>query len=1629
MIAETPRRPIVTTTTSSRADRRRHARKYRPRVERVEDRTLLSAVSWIGGNGDWDTGSNWSTGQVPGANDDVTINVPSIAVTHSVGNNDLVHTVTSSDPISFSSGSLTIGGASTINAAFSLSGGTLYGPGALNLNGLFSWTGGQFYGNQTVNANAGVAVSGTSGVTLNGTRFNNAGTFTWTGTGNIQFSNGVTFNNLAGATFNAQTSQTINANGSPTSTFNNAGTFTLSGTSGTTNVYAAFKNTGIVNANTGTLALNGGGLGTGTYNVPANAILEFGGQTTTLGSTSKILGAGGVTFSNLNGQDVTIESGTFSPTGPVTITNNAQFTLNSNASLTTLNLNGGASYLQGSGTVTVTSALNWQGGVMAGNGTTSVPSGSTLAISGTTSETLYRPLSLGGTGTWAGAGNEIYGGFGAVFTILSTGSFTAQNDQHFYWYQGADPVINNAGTFAKSGSGNETDINVTFNNTGTVNAATGTLSLNNGGVDSKANTVAANATLQFGGGTMRLTTPSTITGAGAVTVTHVANTTTIVNEYGTDTATGPLTVTNGGQYYYDGAAVMNVGTLNFNGNSSYLGGTGPVNVTSAMNWQGGTMNGTGSTTIATGSPAAVLTISGTTSEVLYRTLNLNGTGTWSGTGNDIYMGFGSLFSIGAAGSFTAQNDQHIYWYQGVIPTLKNAGTFTKNGSGNETDVNVLFTNTGTVNVATGTLSFNGGGSDGKTNTVAAGATLQFGGGVMILTAAATETGAGNFVVTSVTNGPGIVNNSGLYTMTGAMTIQNGGQEYFYRADSVPTLNLLGNSSILGGSLGVTVTSALNWQGGTMNGIGVTTLTATGVLNISGTGSEYLDTRTLTLAGTTNWTGTNNIYVYNGALITNTATGKFNIQNDQSISQQSGVTGTFANAGTVTKSVATNQTAISLLFTNTGTVNAQTGTLSLNNGGSSTKAMNVSAGAALQFGGGVMNMTATSTLANAGTVFVNYVNATVPQVFEAGTYSGVGTVTVENSGQLYFNKVASVATLNLINSGSYLGGSATLTVTSALNWQGGEMFDTGATTLAAAATLAISGTTTEYLDTRTLNIAGTATWAGVNNLYTYNGAVINIQATGSFTAQNDQGMLDGGGAVSTINNAGTLAKNGGTLETDFNVIVNNTGTVNAATGTLSLNFGGTNSKINTVQSGAALQFGGGITNLTSTSTVSGAGAVTFTYINGSASTSQTYEAGSFTAAGPLTITSNGQFYYNNNATGLSVATLNLNGGSTSILGGTGAVTVTANLNWQGGQMFGTGSTTVASGATLAISGTNSEYIDTYTLNNAGTATWAGANNIYGYDGAVINNMAGATFTATNDQVLVWQSGITPVFNNAGTFTKSAGSGITYLEFVWNGAGALNVQTGTVDLYEGGDISGAMTVSSGATLNFANGTSYVLEAGSSLGGAGNVGISVNTLDDYGSSTLTGGVTVSSGTVNFAASQSFGSLTMTSGAILIDPAATVTLTSGDYTQSNGSTYLDGGTIAVGATHKVNLVAGNFYGTGTINGALANATNLYVGGYQHADTLTVNGTYTQTAGTIYFDVGGAAAGQYDKLVVTGAAKFAGNASVTGISGYVPPINTVLTLITYASHTGTFASVSVSINGHGGTPTYGATSFTVKTT
>ena len=132
--------------------------------------------------------------------------------------------------------------------------------------------------------------------------------------------------------------------------------------------------------------------------------------------------------------------------------------------------------------------LNWSGGDIVA--ATTIAAGGVLNISGGSAKQWAGTLNNAGTVNWSGTGELRLGWNGGgplVFNNLAVGVFDAQGDGLMQHWTSNSPTFNNVGTFRKSGGAGVTELrNVTFNNTGTVEARSGTLTfsdfLQTGGV-------------------------------------------------------------------------------------------------------------------------------------------------------------------------------------------------------------------------------------------------------------------------------------------------------------------------------------------------------------------------------------------------------------------------------------------------------------------------------------------------------------------------------------------------------------------------------------------------------------------------------------------------------------------------------------------------------------------------------------------------------------------------------------------------------------------------------------------------------------------------------------------------------------------------------------------------------------------------------------------------------------------------------------------------------------------------------------------------------------------------------------------------------------------------------------------
>jgi hypothetical protein len=143
-----------------------------------------------------------------------------------------------------------------------------------------------------------------------------------------------------------------------------------------------------------------------------------------------------------------------------------------------------------------------------------------------------------------------------------------------------------------------------------------------------------------------------------------------------------------------------------------------------------------------------------------------------------------------------------------------------------------------------------------------------------------------------------------------------------------------------------------------------------------------------------------------------------------------------------------------------------------------------------------------------------------------------------------------------------------------------------------------------------------------------------------------------------------------------------------------------------------------------------------------------------------------------------------------LGGSGVVTISNAMTWSWGTMSGSGRTVIASNATLTIDNTLDSPLSR-TLENAGTTLWTGTGGLVLY-GGVITNRPGALFHVQNAAPVYFGSP-TPRFDNAGTFRKSANSGTTPFNILFNNYGTTDIRSGILAA------SGGFNSSSTAQLN--------------------------------------------------------------------------------------------------------------------------------------------------------------------------------------------------------------------------------------
>ncbi len=1357
--------------------------------------------AWINtAGGAWSTASNWSQGVVPSATDTVFIRQSgtyTVTVDQSVTLARLdVGAPLGAQTVTLPANTMTFAGdaAFAANTAFDVAGGTIAGAGVVDVFGSLGWQAGAFNGgNGTMRVQSGgtLALGGASTLTLSAYTLELAGSAIWTGTHQVNSGNSGTLRVLASGVLDIQGDPSFFSNlGGPTF-FQNQGTVLRTSSPGVALLAVGFENDGQATAVTGTLRLSGGSAGAasdGVYAANSGATLEFGGGTHTLGASGGVGGAGTVLVSN----GVVDASGGWAVTSPTTVTGGALNYNNASGGATgSLVVSGGT--LGGSGLLTVTGAMTWSGGALNGTGgTVAVAPGATLAMGGATTLTLSNyTLELGGTGTWTGT-HQVNSGNNGTFRVLAGGTLDIQGDPSFFNNLGGPTFFQNLGTVQRTTSAGAALLAVGFENDGQATAASGSLVLAGGSAGATSDgtyTASAGGTLDFGNGTHTLGAAGTVDGAGTVAVTNGS-----VSAAGAWTVTG-LTVVSGGTLAYGGAAGTTTDLAVAGGT---LGGAtgGLLTVAGTMSWTSGALQGSGG--VARVAPGGSLVMGGTSTLTLSNyTLELGGTGTWTGT-HQVNSGNSGTLRVLAGGSLDIQGDPNFFNNLGGPTFFQNLGTVQRTTSPGVAQIAVGFENDGQATVTSGTLEL-GGGSAGATAdgtyTANAGGTLDFSNGTHTLGAAGTVDGGGTVQVSG-----GSVDATGAWGVTGTTVVVGGTLGYGGAGGTTTNLSVTGGT--LAGPTGglLTVTGAMTWSAGALNGTGGTVSVApSGTLAMGGATTITLNNYTLELGGTGTWTGTHQVNSGNNGTLRVLAGGTLDIQGDPNFLNNLGGATFFQNLGTVLRTTSAGVATVDAQYDSDGQTTVTSGTLRLTGGtGAATAdgAYTAVSGGTLDFNSGTHTLGALGTMNGTGIVQVSggAVNA-------SGAWAVTGTTQLTGGTLSHAGASGSTANLNVV--GGTLAGPAgsLLTVTGAMAWSAGGFSGTGGTAqVASGATFTMGGATTLTLNNFTVELGGTGTWTGAHQVNSGNSGVLRILGTGVLDIQGDPNFLVNLGGGTTFENLGSLVRSTslGTAVIDP-VLASTAGTVTVSSGVLSLTGGGSLANAVTV-SGGTLAFDAGTYGLAHLLSVTGAGTVV---LNGA---TLTQAAATDTA---------------------SFSTLTLASGT---LGHIGVLRFTTLLDWSGtSSMSGTGGKTlVPLGGTLAISGAG-----TKTLNNAhilelgGTGTWTGAHQVNSGNGGVFRVLPTGTLDIQGDPNFLVNLGGGTTLENLGALMRTTSPGVATIDPVFTStAGTVTVSGGgTLSLTGGGTLGGNVTVSF-ATLAFDAGN-FGLAHGLNLAGAGTVVLNGATL----------------------------------------------------------------------------------------------------------------------------------------------------------------------------------------------------------
>lgn len=354
--------------------------------------------------------------------------------------------------------------------------------------------------------------------------------------------------------------------------------------------------------------------------------------------------------------------------------------------------------------------------------------------------------------------------------------------------------------------------------------------------------------------------------------------------------------------------------------------------------------------------------------------------------------------------------------------------------------------------------------------------------------------------------------------------------------------------------------------------------------------------------------------------------------------------------------------------------------------------------------------------------------------------------------------------------------------------GGSFSWTGRDSIAGPGAITIAGTASFSMDTSGANASlGRALTLQPSSTGTITGDGVWFAAAGGSVSNAGTLTISGNSRFEglSVTNTGTIKKTStGTMSMD--APFGNNGTVNVNAGTLGLHNGDGGSTAGTykISQPATLDLAGSSSvTFTATAKIQGTGQMVITGATVSFAVGTTYSLNAFNLSGGSLSLS--QPY--------TIPTVSLSGGT---LDSSADLTVTTTFAWTGrGAHTGSGTTTIAAGATLTVD-TTSANIElgngrVLFIASGATGTVTADGIWFGYGNGILSNAG--TLTVTGSPTFQYLA-----VTNSGTWTKSSSGTMNIAATVTN-SGTLNVDAGVLGVQDVVSNSGTIALSANATFH--------------------------------------------------------------------------------------------------------------------------------------------------------------------------------------------------------------------------------------